>query len=374
MNDAVRKIRDFYAMTPGAPIYQKEFGYYVLDRWISEGYLKPRSQVGDYDAYLRQVFGFDENAVQMVAGVGDCEAAFFPMFEEKILEDRGEHELVQDRAGRKVLYFKGRRDGFMPQYLDHPVKDMESWERDIKWRLNPDQPERDAQIAPSLQRAKAAQERGEAISQLVSGGYMYLRSLIGGEALLYKFYDEPELIHDCMSTWLAFTDARIACHQQTVSFDEVVFDEDICYNHGSLISPDMIRAFLFPYYQQLFDNMKRRNGGRKLHIMLATDGWCEPVLELYQSIGVDYISPCEVASGCDVVRIGREHPEMLISGGIDKRLIARGGGELKRHLEYIMPAMRARGGYIPTCDHGVPEEVTFEKYMEYRELMKGYCE
>jgi hypothetical protein len=28
--------------------------------------------------------------------------------------------------------------------------------------------------------------------------------------------------------------------------------------------------------------------------------------------------------------------------------------------------MRARGGYIPTCDHGVPEEVTLEDYRYYR--------
>ncbi|MBQ4051151.1 MAG: hypothetical protein IJD13_05930, partial [Oscillospiraceae bacterium] len=355
-------------------IYQKEFGYYVLDKWIGQGYLKPRSEAADYGAYLREVFGFDEPVIHTVAGVGDCFAEFYPMFEEKILEDRGAHELVQDRAGRHVLYFKGRRDGFMPQYVNHPVKDMASWERDIKWRLDPGSPERDVMIAPSLEAAKAGQEKGHAVSQLVSGGYMYLRSLIGGEALLYKFYDEPELIHDCMQTWLAFTDARIAHHQKTVTFDEVVFDEDICYNHGSLISPDMIREFLFPYYGQLFENMKHRNGGRKLHIMLATDGKCEPVLDLYKTVGVDYISPCEVASGCDVVHIGREHPDLLIAGGIDKRLIAEGGDAIKRHLEYIMPAMRRRGGYIPTCDHGVPEEVTFENYMRYRELMKTYCE
>ena len=28
--------------------------------------------------------------------------------------------------------------------------------------------------------------------------------------------------------------------------------------------------------------------------------------------------------------------------------------------------MRARGGYIPTCDHGVPEEVPYEDYLYYR--------
>ena len=39
---AKQKLWDFYQIKPDAPIYKKEFGYYVVDRWIGEGYLKPR--------------------------------------------------------------------------------------------------------------------------------------------------------------------------------------------------------------------------------------------------------------------------------------------------------------------------------------------
>jgi len=28
--------------------------------------------------------------------------------------------------------------------------------------------------------------------------------------------------------------------------------------------------------------------------------------------------------------------------------------------------MRERGGYIPTCNHGMPEEVSLENYLYYR--------
>lgn len=31
-----------------------------------------------------------------------------------------------------------------------------------------------------------------------------------------------------------------------------------------------------------------------------------------------------------------------------------------------------KGGYIPTCDHGVPEEVSFENYLHYRKRMLEY--
>ena len=55
-----------------------------------------------------------------------------------------------------------------------------------------------------------------------------------------------------------------------------------------------------------------------------------------------------------------------MSGGIDKRILAQGREAIDAHLEYILPAMKARGGYIPTCDHGVPEEVPYADYLYYR--------
>lgn len=371
---AAQKIRDFYALKSDAPIYKREFGWYVLERWIKEGHLKPMNEVADYDAYLRDVFGFDEPAINSVYGLGWCEAALLPAFKEEVLEDRGAHEVIRDYAGRTLLVFKNRRQGFMPEYIDHPVTDIESFEKNIKWRLDANTENRDALSRKALNDAISGQKRGNAAVQCAIGGYMYLRSLIGPERLLYTFYDDPELIHECMKTWFTLSDAVIARHQEEISFDELFLAEDICYNSGPLISPDMMREFLMPYYAQLYENMKKRNRGRTLHFQIDTDGYCNDVIDIYRSVGCDYMSPFEVAAGCDVVEVAKKYPDLLISGGIDKRIIAKGGDDIKRHLDYIMPFMRKRGGYIPTCDHGVPEEVSFENYILYRKLMNEYCD
>lgn len=374
MGANVKKIRDFYAIKPDAPIYHKEFGYYVLDKWIEQGYLKPEEQVKDYDKYLRETFFYDEPAINAVGGLGWCEAEFNPYFEEKVLEDRGEYELVQDYAGRHVLYFKGRRNGFMPEYKESPVKDWKTWEEDVKWRMDPSTPSRKTNLQPQIDAAVAGAKKGNIVSQHAIGGYMYLRSLMGPEELMYKFYDEPDLIHDCMQTWFQLADAVIAYNQKFVAFDELFIAEDICYNHGFLISPDMVREFLFPYYQQLYQNMKKRNldQNRTLHFQVDTDGYCGDAINVYKEIGCDYMSPFEVASGSDVVKFGRLHPDLRILGGIDKRVLATTPEEIDRHLNSIIPVMRKRGGYIPTCDHGVPEEVSFENYMHYRRRMVEY--
>lgn len=372
--EAQKRFRDFYNITPDAPIYKKEFFYFTLERWIREGYLLPEDQVTDYDAYLRDIFDYNEPAFVNLENLGWCEAAFCPEFEVKVLEDRGDYELVQDAAGRAVLYFKGRRHGFMPEYKDHPVKDRRTWEENVMWRLDPRADGRLEKAAADARAAKNAREQGDAVVQRAIGGYMYLRSLMGPEDLLYAFYDEPELIHSCMESWLILSDAVMEVHQKEVPLDEVFLAEDICYNNGSLISPDMMRTFLLPYYQQLLDNVRRRNQGQPFHIQIDTDGRATDVIDIYKEIGMDYMSPFEVASGCDVVAVAKEYPDLRISGGIDKRMISAGGDAIRRHLDHIMPFMRKRGGFIPTCDHGVPEETSFENYMLYRRLMKEYCD
>jgi hypothetical protein len=213
------------------------------------------------------------------------------------------------------------------------------------------------------------------MQQNLIGGYMFLRSLMGPEDVMYALYDQPDLIHDCMQTWLHLADSVIARHQQHVTLDEIYLAEDICYNHGPLISPDTIKAFLFPYYQQLIQNIKARqlDPSRKLHVQVDTDGYCVPIIDLYrEGIGMDMLDPFEVASGCDVVKIGRGYPDLIMSGGIDKRILAQDADAIDRYLESILPVMRRRGGYIPTCDHGVPPEVTWENYLHYRRRCVEY--
>lgn len=358
------KLRHFLNKTPCKPFYQCEFGYYCIDRWIQDGFIKP----GDD---LSQIFGFDPNEIFYLTDVGGCSAPFRPAFEEIILEDRGKYELVRDGAGREVLYFKGRRNGFMPEYVNHPVKDKSSWERDCMWRMDPHSEGRREQAAENAVKAEHERAKGKIIKVYLVGGYMYLRSLIGPMELLYMFYDDPELIHICMKAWFDVADTVIGVYQKHTQIDVILFDEDICYKTGSLISDDMICEFLQPYYNAIISNAKKR-GKNKINIELATDGHIPSVINRYISMGFNWFSPFEAAADCDVVDIGRRYPDILISGGIDKRILADSCDAIDRMCDRIFPRMFERGGYFPTCDHGVPEEVPFDNYLHYRKRCLEY--
>jgi uroporphyrinogen decarboxylase len=360
---SAKKLRDTYNRKPGAPFFHKTFGLWMcLDHWYETGL--------DRSVDLTSFFLLDPPGHHELGQLGWCEAAFVPHFDEIILKDLGDKEIVQDIAGRSVLYFKGRRHGFMPEYLDHPVKDRKTWEENVKWRLDPKTPERYPLLTLRMDKARQAAANGLMIQQNLIGGYMYLRSLFGPEHLLYAFYDNPKLVHDCMKSWYELADQVIAKHQKAVTLDELFMAEDICYNHGPLISPEMIQSFLFPYYQQLVENIKKRqlDKNRHLYIQIDTDGDAISVIDLYRDhIGMDVMSPFEVASGCDVRHVADHYPDLVISGGLDKRILSKGKAEIDRYLESILPVMRKRGGYIPTEDHGVPPEVSWQNFHYYRQ-------
>ena len=107
-----------------------------------------------------------------------------------------------------------------------------------------------------------------------------------------------------------------------------------------------------------------------LFVRLAKEGKAIP---LYEEIGMDCMSPFEVASGCDVVEIAKEHPNLRMFGGFDKRILAMGPEAIDREVDRILPYMKARGGYIPTCDHGVPEEVDFESWVHFRKRLLEFA-
>ncbi|MFI3214212.1 MAG: uroporphyrinogen decarboxylase family protein [Eubacteriales bacterium] len=369
MEAAAKKRRATYEMTPNLGLINTEFGYYSLDAWKEQGKIEGEHDPWVYDEYLQERFFLEHDGQYYLNGANWEASEFYPMFEDKHLEDRGEDkEIVQDQYGREVLVYKRSRSGYMPEYVGHPVHDMESWKEKCEWRLNPDTEQRYIDLEKKLPEAMEAYKSGCMMVQRYSGGYMYLRSLIGPEELLYMVYDDPDLIHACMQTWFNLADRITAYHQQFFTLDELFIGEDITYNQGPLISPAMIEEFLFPYYKKLYENAKARqlDPTRKLHFHLDTDGFVEPVIGLYQSIGFDVFSPFEVASGSDVVKIRELHPDIIMSGGIDKRMYSASREELKEYLDGILPVMKEKGGYIPTCDHGVPEEANYENYVYYR--------
>lgn len=372
------RMRATYEFRPVDRLVRREFYIWqeALDRWESEGmpklfrWTKEKPSPSAGELTQEEHFGFDaQTGKHGIWRLGWCEPAFVPQPKEKVLQETDEYQVIQDSALRQLKVPRGRRHGFMPTYLKHAVTCERDWEQDCLPLLDPASPLRHANIDAEIAKALAAQSAGDMIVQQSVGGYMYLRALVGPEEICYLFLDNPGLVHKMMQRWLLLADNLTARVQAAgVEYDAFFIGEDICYNHGLLISPDMVREFLFPYYQQILDNIRRRQAGsgRKLHFEVDTDGNVVEAIDLYREVGMTSMNPFEIAAGNDVVEIARKYPDLVMGGGIDKRVLAAGPKAINEYMDRVIPFMVKRGGFIPTCDHGVPDNVSYASYMHYR--------
>jgi uroporphyrinogen decarboxylase len=130
-----------------------------------------------------------------------------------------------------------------------------------------------------------------------------------------------------------------------------------------MISPDMFRQFMMPRYRKLNDLL--HSHGVDIS-WVDRDGNVEQPIPLWLEVGVNYVWPLEVAAGNDAVALRKKYGKDLILGGaINKRALARGKEAIREEVMSKVPFLVESGGYIPSVDHWVPPDVSFENYCYY---------
>jgi uroporphyrinogen decarboxylase len=75
----------------------------------------------------------------------------------------------------------------------------------------------------------------------------------------------------------------------------------------------------------------------------------------------------ERASDQDPVRLRQKFGKSLrLWGGVDKRVLAQGPEVIDEHLRTMRPLIE-EGGFIPTVDHTVPPDVSWDNFRHYME-------
>jgi len=345
-------------------LVRRDWGFFeeTIARWKSEG----------WDGSCTKFF-FDESPyAEELVNLAGIDLPLYPPFKEEIIGNSGKYIYVRSPSGGIEAFPKGKKrllGEIMPFYIKNPVETPEDWYNIIKSRLNPDTPERWTTFYKRVNETLEQIKKGEKLYQaIIIGGYMYLRAMMGSERTCTAFYDYPDMIHDMMKTWLKLIKTCLLRIQGKFPLFKLLIGEDICYKSSLLISPAMVEEFLFPYYRDLINSL-RNNQKDFLHVEVDTDGNIFQAVPLYMKIGVNAFRPFEVAADNDVIKYAKEYPTLVISGGIDKRILAKNKEDIRKELEKIIPFMVKRGGYIPTCDHNIPSDVSYENYLYYRQLI-----
>lgn len=328
-----------------------------MDRWRREG-LPEGVDPGAY-------FGL-EGAHRLPVDSGFCHVPLCPPFEQEVLADEGESIVFRDAQG---IVKRDRKPGFgvsMSQFLEFPVKDRADWE-DIKWRLDPDTPER----YPNWGELDYLDNPDLPVMIHICGAYGTPRNLFGEERLAYAYYDQPDLIHDIQRHWTDFYCRMFTRILQHAHLDYVYIWEDMAFKNGPLISPKLFAEFMLPYYAEL--NGHLRSLGVEM-IMVDSDGDPRPLMDMFVESGVNFFMPFEIAAGMDPLPIRERYGEKLVIwGGIDKRELAKDLDAVEREVMSKVPKLMETGGYIPAVDHLVPPDVPFANYCRFVELIRQVC-
>ena len=339
----------------------------TLKRWWGEGL----PQEGSWFIHLCDTIGLTRESRRMPFSQPGVNFRMNPVFEEKVLDHKDGHYIVQDWMGNiteisdeyDYTYIRNAKDFVTRKWHKFPVVTHADFEK-MKTRYDPDDPSRYPEDFDD--RVRIMKDRDYIVAIAINGPFWQLREWCGFEPLCMLFIEDPGFIREMIYFWTSYVSQTMARVLDAGVVDRIFISEDMAYKAHSMISPAMTRDFLLPTWSRWV--WEGRQAGVQL-FDLDSDGCVDDLIPVWIDAGINVCDPIEVAAGCDINdyrrRFGRK---MAYRQGVDKRCIAKGGKAIEDEIARIAPAVKD-GGVIPGCDHGVPHDISWPDFVHYSTLM-----
>lgn len=307
----------------------------------------------------------------------DVNYGFMPPFTPEVIEETSEYLVARNAKGIVTRALKtgtvyGTRMS-MDQYLEFPVRGPADFPP-LKQRLVAAQAERypadlDARIQRWRRRTCPLVLGRNAAA---NGFYWRARELMGTENLSLAWYDYPGLLAQIMEFYADFVIETSRPVLEKVQVEYFVLNEDMAAKGGPLLGPETFRRFISPHLRRMVDFF-RSHGTR--YFAVDTDGDPTVLIGPLLDAGVDTIWPVERAAEVTPQALRRRFGRSLrIWGGVDKRVLPLGPAAIRSHLRELIPLVE-EGGYIPTIDHTVQPDVSWDNFRYYMDakaaLLRG---
>jgi hypothetical protein len=183
--------------------------------------------------------------------------------------------------------------------------------------------------------------------------------------------DDPAVVREAMMIQGEFAAGLAERVLREVEIDAALFVEPIGGNDKPLISPKMYEEVVLRSYGPLFEVLDRFRVETRVFMTFANSRILLPgVLKR----GFNCLWACEVnIEAMDYRDIRREFgKDLRLIGGIDLDALRGDRASIRREVEEKVPPLLADGGYVPLADGRVREDVPFENYVYYRQLLETF--
>lgn len=188
-----------------------------------------------------------------------------------------------------------------------------------------------------------------------------LEYLMGYDNLCISLYEEPELIKEVSDNLgknlLKYY--KIALERDSVGF--ICYNDDWGFNTQTLISPEHLREYIFPWVKQIVELSHSYNKPCVLH----SCGYFKSIID---DIVDDMKFDARHSYEDNIMRVEDAYEEygsrIAILGGIDLDFVCRETPEnVYRRSREMLERTAARGGYALGTGNSVPAYVPYENYM-----------
>ena len=163
--------------------------------------------------------------------------------------------------------------------------------------------------------------RGEMTSEGLRHGHTFLQicDIRGYEEVIYDMYDEEPLLEELLDKLYEFNSYIIEQYLD-MGVDMIIIPEDLGMQHGPMISPEMFRKYILPYYRKMVKLVKDK--GTIVH--MHSDGDIRTLaLDIIEG-GVDVLNLQDLVNGISWIKENLKG-KVCIDLDIDRQKITRFG-------------------------------------------------
>lgn len=330
-----------------------DFGYWeeTISVWHAQG-LPPSVKTNqDVERY------FDLEGLEIIPSVPIANG-IYPAFEEKVLEENDEYRIIQNADGNICQELK---DGTsIPHCIKYVLQTRKDWQILKREHLDYTRKERIGEVKKTVDEVHA---KGMPVRFNAGSLYGWLRNWMGVENFSVALMAEREWIEEMMEHLTEMTLYLMEKALSVTTVDVAWWWEDMCFNHGPLMSPKLFKKLMVPRYRRITDALSRYN----INInVLDCDGQIYELIPGWLEAGINCMFPVESAH-TDPFKLRKEYgQDLLLIGGVNKIQLAQDKIAINKEIERLHPLVE-EGGYIPTVDHRVPPDVSLANYTYYLE-------
>jgi uroporphyrinogen decarboxylase len=185
--------------------------------------------------------------------------------------------------------------------------------------------------------------------------------LFGYEGLFYTVIDDFELVKAVTDTLaeLVYKSYEIAAQIEGVGV--IWHGDDLGYKTGTMLSPQILRKLLFPWYKKYGEIAKKYGKPYWYH---CCGNKSEIMEDLIDFVKIDGLHAFEDGC-CPVVGYKQKYGERLgMIGGVDiDKLVRLQGNELRKYLVYILDSCMPGGRYVFGSGNSICNFIPLENYM-----------